>query len=53
MVKGVEMTITDVLIVLTLVAGGIFIAGTIIHLIAEEIEYRRWLMEVRDDTRTN
>ena len=53
MVKGVEMTITDVLIVLTLVASGIFIAGTIIHLISEEIEYRRWLREVKDDTRTN
>ena len=47
------MTTTDTIIILTLVAGGIFIAGTIIHLISEEIEYRRWLREVKDDTRTN
>lgn len=53
MVKGVEMTTTDILIVLIIMAGGTFIAGTIIHLIAEEIEYRRWLREVKDDTRRN
>ena len=53
MVKGAEMIPTDILIVLTLAAGGIFIAGTTIHLIAEEIEYRRWWRKVKDDTRRN
>ena len=47
------MTILDILIMLALVAGGILITGTIIHLIAEEIEYRRWWREVKDDTRKN
>lgn len=43
----------DILIVITLAAGGIFIAGTTIHLIAEEIEYRRWWRKVKDDNRRN
>ena len=45
------MTILDILVVIALVAGGVFIAGTIIHLISEEIEYRRWWRKVKDDTR--
>lgn len=51
MVKGVDMTILDVLIILAIVTGGIFIAGTIIHLIAQEIEYRRWWRKVKDDNK--
>lgn len=43
------MTPTDILIVLTLMTGGTFIAGTIIHLISGEIEYRRWQRGVKDD----
>ena len=55
------MTLTDIITVIILLFSGTFIAGTIIHLIAEEIEYRRrlreeieyrrWLREVEDDTR--
>ena len=45
------MTILDIIMVTCLVAGGIFIAGTIIHLISEEIEYRRWWRKVKDDAR--
>lgn len=50
-IKGGEMTPIDIIIILTLVAGGTFIAGEIIHLISEEIEYRRWWRKVKDDTR--
>ena len=47
------MTILNILIMLALVAGGILITGTIIHLIAEEIEYRRWWRKVKNDTKRN
>ena len=50
-IKGVEMTPTDIITVIILLLGGTFIAGTIIHLISEEIEYRRWWRKVKDDTR--
>lgn len=47
------MTATDIITVGILLVGGTFITGTIIHLIAEEIEYRRWWRKVKDDTRRN
>ena len=43
------MTLTDTITVLILLVGGAFIAGTIIHLIYEEIEYRRWWRKVKDE----
>lgn len=47
------MSPTDIIIVLVIIFGGTFITGTIIHLISEEIEHRRWLREVKDDNRRN
>ena len=41
------MNLLDIIIVLTIVAGGIFITGTIVHLISEELEYRRWWRKVK------
>ena len=41
------MTPADIITVIILLVGGTFIAGTIIHLIAEEIEYRRWWRKVK------
>ena len=47
------MTPTDTITVLIIIFGGTFITGMIIHLISEEIEYRRWWREVKDDTKRN
>ena len=43
------MTLTDTITVIILLVGSTFIAGTIIHLISEEIEYRRWWRKVKDE----